>query len=295
MAGAILGLALSAASFAPAFAAPVSLTWNPSAALATTPDGSFTFNNITTADYGAVTLGAFNGTTTSFTETGILNRAAFTNNASLTSGVNLGRAGPAGYVEYVTFTATGTLAGNVMSFNVPPATTFGGLINTVDYKLFIVQSGGTAPSFGANSAGATGPTPIVGAPIDLAHGSLIGGPGTVTLSNSSNGLSAGANFTASFITDTSGAASNFFVNPAAGIGYLGINLFSSSTNTGSVLSVDPTGKILIIGGGINGGGGGNVTFSAPEPTSLALLGVGLSGLGFLARAKQRKRNSSVAN
>jgi hypothetical protein len=273
----VAGLALSAATSTQAFAGPagITLTWNPSA-VAVTGDGSYSFNNINTADYGNITLGATSTvggvTSTAFTEAGLLALNTFTLNGANANTTNYNRSGANGYIEFVQFSGAGSILGTTL--NPGLGTVSAGQIDSLTFTVYAAAANGT-PTFGVDAAGnatLTGVSPWV----TLATGSLAG-QGTTTLANTVGiGLSAGANFFASFIPDATAQADGFFVSPIA---FANINLLSSTTNTGSVLTPINGGQELIINGG-----GGNATFAAiPEPASIFALGIGLLGLGFVGR------------
>jgi hypothetical protein len=286
---ALLGFAMGFATITAANANAL-ITWDPNAVGLGTAglDGPFSFNNITTADYTDIHVTSATATTLNYTETGLLNLSAFSGGSGSPLGLgrpSLGFISPpsitpnpfAGYVIYASFTGTGTLPTSSLSLGV--GQTAAGTLDALTYTLFAAPASGGLPTFGANTTGGT--LSNTGANITLATGSLLA-PGTATLTNSNTGgLSAQALFSASFVPDPTVLAANpsFYVAPTT---YIDLNLFSSSTNTGTVLTLDNgpggTGDLIV------NGGGGNATFNAvPEPTSLAILGVGLVALGRFAR------------
>ena len=263
----LAALLLTGASLSNA-AAPIDVTWNPSAVPGLSTAGAFTFDNILLNSYAAIDI---TGGGTTFSEQGFVSLAAFSNNNVFTSIPTAGFPGGATpYSLYISFTAAGTQSPGI------PST---GIFTSLNYSLLAAPG---ATTFTANASGIFAPT---GSPtITLATGSL-NGPGSTSLTGTPpDNLLPAANVLATFVPNA--AFAGFFVNPNAS---QILDLSAAFTNTGSVIT-----QIAL--GGTNfrlslNGGGGNATFavtSVPEPDTYGMLLAGLGLFAFIARRRGQK-------
>jgi PEP-CTERM motif len=260
-------LLLTGASLANA-AAPIDVTWNPSAVPGLSTAGAFTFDNILLNSYAAIDI---TGGGTTFSEQGFVSLAGFSNNNVFTSIPTAGFPGGATpYSLYISFTAAGTQSPGI------PST---GIFTSLNYSLLAAPG---ATTFTANASGIFAPT---GSPtITLATGTL-NGPGSTSLTGTPpDNLLPAANVLATFAPNP--AFAGFFVNPNAS---QILDLSAAFTNTGSVITNIPLG-----GGNFRlslNGGGGNATFAVtnvPEPDTYGMLLAGLGLFAFIARRRGRK-------
>jgi len=266
----LAALLLTGASLSNA-AAPIDVTWNPSAVPGLSTAGAFTFDNILLNSYAAIDI---TGGGTTFSEQGFVSLAGFSNNNVFTSIPTAGFPGGATpYSLYISFTAAGTQSPGI------PST---GIFTSLNYSLLAAPG---ATTFTANASGIFAPT---GSPtITLATGTL-NGPGSTSLTGTPpDNLLPAANVLATFIPNP--AFAGFFVNPTFS---QILDLSAAFTNTGSVITNIPLG-----GGNFRlslNGGGGNATFAVtnvPEPDTYGML---LAGLGLFAFIARRKSNRFTA-
>ena len=268
----VAGIAVGATTGASA--ATTTFTWSPGGANPPLNGGDVTANNITIADFASATI---DPVTNNFTETGALLVTAF----SLTGVPQPATGLNSTYSLYMTFNATGNQGGPIP----PSGSTITGSISSISYTLWAVP--GAAPTFTVTN-GNVGITNNGGA-FALATGTG-GGTGSdfVTLTNTGTAFIPGAQAVTSFIPctgvggDCTGDESGFFLAPPSNIV---LDLEAAFTNTAGVSTLIPGNPIFlnIVGGG------GNLDLAivpTPEPTTLAILGVGLLGLGMLRRKQK---------
>jgi hypothetical protein len=260
-------LLFTGASFANA-AAPIDVTWNPSAVPGLSNAGPFTFDNVLINTYGNIDI--TNGGT-AFSEQGFARLTAFSNNGLPTSIPTAGfPGGSTAYSLYFTFTATGTQTGGI------PST---GSFTSLNYTMF--GAPGVTTFADSNNDGIF---ELTGAPaITLATGSLLS-PGSTSLTLGSAGLLPASQIFASLVPNA--AFAGFFVNPNAS---QALDLTAAFTNTGTVITQ------FDLGGGnfrlsLNGGGG-NATLAVsavPEADTYGMLLAGLGLFGFIGGRRRQK-------
>lgn len=264
----LLGLGVAVGLVGAAAATPVTFTWAPTGASPSMTGGTVTANNLVVADFASATINPFTG---AFSETGALRVTSFELGGSgvFAPGLN------STYGLYLTFNATGNQGGPVPG----PGNTVSGPISSFSYTLWGNPTG--SPTFAVSNGAVT-----IGnnaSAFVLAYGSGGGTPADfVTLTNTGIGFLPSAHVDATFNPCTGAVGpctadqSGFFVSPPASFV---LSLEAAFTNTLTVSTLVPGAPtyLNIVGGG------GNVTFNVPEPTTLMLLGMGVLSMIGAAR------------
>lgn len=280
---ALFGFAAVAASSNGALAAGTTFTWNPAIPV---PGQTLVgpANDIVVSDFANIPIDAAGN----FTENGILAGQSFNLNGNAVANSNFGLAN--GWSLVFGFTATGNLSGIPVNTS---NTTTNGTFSALTYTMFAIPGATPSVTFANPTADPT--ISLVGA-IPVAFGHLLSGDVSLT-SPTAGGFNPVANLnltlTACNGTNTGntvgfgqgacvGDETRFFVSPLAPDITLLIGNFSATT---SVSTITPTGlgtnDLQIVGGG------GNLTIAAPEPASIAVMGVGLLGLARIVRRRRK--------
>jgi hypothetical protein len=258
-----------------ASAAPTIFTWSPSGASPPLVGGDVTADNITVADFASATINPVNG---DFTEVGALKVSSFQLGGSGATATGLNST----YSLYVMYTASGNQGGPIPT----PGHTTSGPITSLSYTLFAVPNGSPPLAFTVTD----GNVAVSGNAGQFALASGSGG-GTlsdfVTLTNTGgtpNVFIPSAQARTSF--NIAPGEQGFFVSPPPSIV---LDLEAAFTNTAGVSTLSSCDFNTALQCLNIVGGGGNLDLSVvatPEPTTLAVLGVGLLGLGMLRRKQK---------
>jgi len=246
-----LAAAVAASCATSAFAALPQFTFNPASLCTTGTCSSFTADNILVSDFGQVSFSGSN-----FSGSGYLKITGFELGATQVTPTGFN----SNYSLYIPYSGTGhltsgtTLAGGTI-----------GQFDTLQYQ-FLGASGNVTGTSAFDSATV------------LATGSLRSGFNSTTPSGSSPGFVPTANIDVTFTP----VLNNFFTAP---VPFYNLG-FAAFTNTSTQIALTNNGFTIN-----QGGGALNFSSAVPEPTTVALLGLGLLGVAASRRKSAKNKNA----